>query len=86
LLPTPPRDDAVTFDYWATTHPGADFHRASKASSRTHDSRFRGNDTTLKDLILNDARDQSPVNHVSPDGAAAGEFDGHLLFDNLNSC
>ena len=45
LLPTPPHDDAVTFDYWATTHPGADFHRASKASSRTHDTRFRGNDT-----------------------------------------
>jgi DNA invertase Pin-like site-specific DNA recombinase len=47
LLPTPPRDDAVTFDYWATTHPGADFHRASKASSRTHDARVRGHDTCL---------------------------------------
>jgi hypothetical protein len=50
------------------------------------DSRFRGNDTTLKDIILNDARDQSPVNHAPPDGAAAGEFDRHLLSDNLNSC
>jgi hypothetical protein len=50
LLPTPPRDDAVTFDYWATTHPGADFHRASKASSRTHDARVRGNDTELSEL------------------------------------
>ena len=37
LLPTPPHGDAVTFDYWATTHPGADFHRANRASSRTHD-------------------------------------------------
>jgi hypothetical protein len=40
LLPTPPHDDAVTFDYWATTHPGADFHRANRASSRTHDARL----------------------------------------------
>src|ERR1700677_524639 len=29
--------DAVTFDYWATTDPGADFRRGSKASSRTHE-------------------------------------------------
>jgi hypothetical protein len=42
LLPTPPHGDAGTFDYWATTHPGADFQRASKASSRTHGPRFRG--------------------------------------------
>src|SRR5476649_2940122 len=30
------RGDAVTFDFWAATNPGADLHRADKASSRTH--------------------------------------------------
>ena len=36
LLPTPPRDDAVTFSYIATTYNDTAFHRADKASSRTH--------------------------------------------------
>jgi hypothetical protein len=43
LLSTPPRGDAVTFDYEPTTGLGADLHRADKASSRTHSSlRKRG--------------------------------------------
>src|SRR6202007_2221606 len=61
LLPTPPRDDAVTFDYWATTHPGADFHRASKASSRTHDPRFRGDDTYYLAGCRGSLRQPSPA-------------------------
>jgi hypothetical protein len=31
---------------WLTTSPRMSFHRADKASSRTHDVRFRGNDTS----------------------------------------
>jgi hypothetical protein len=37
LLPTPPRDDAVTFSYRALAYPGTDFHRADAAPSRAHD-------------------------------------------------
>jgi hypothetical protein len=36
LLSTPRCRDAVTFNFWAATNPGTDFHRADKASSRTH--------------------------------------------------
>jgi hypothetical protein len=36
LLPTPPRGDAVTFDFGAVTHPGADFHRAVTMPLRAH--------------------------------------------------
>ena len=36
LLPTPPRDDAVTFDYRALAYPDTDFHRANVAPSRAH--------------------------------------------------
>ncbi len=36
LLSTLPHGNAVTFDYWVATNPGADLHRADKASSRTH--------------------------------------------------
>jgi len=39
LLSTPPRGDAVSFDYWAATNPGTDLHRADNASSRTHSCR-----------------------------------------------
>ena len=36
LLSTPPRGDAVTFDYGAATSSRTDSHRADKASLRTH--------------------------------------------------
>lgn len=39
LLSTPPRDDAVTFDYRALAYPDADLHRANVAPSRAHDRR-----------------------------------------------
>jgi hypothetical protein len=38
LLPTPPRGDAVTFDYGVATNPRTDLHRSVKTSSRTHSS------------------------------------------------
>ena len=44
LLPTPPRDDAVTFSFGVMACPGTDFHHAVYAPSRAHDSRIRGND------------------------------------------
>ena len=37
LLSTPPRGDAVTFDYRALAYPDADLHRANVAPSRAHD-------------------------------------------------
>ena len=40
LLSTPPRGDAVTFDYRAVVHPDTDFHRANVAPSRAHGFRF----------------------------------------------
>ena len=40
LLPTPPRGDAVTFDYRALAYPGTDFHHADIAPSRAHANRL----------------------------------------------
>ena len=53
LLPTPPRGDAVTFDYGVVAYSGTDFHRADVAPSRAHDPRFRGHDGTLLRLKRN---------------------------------
>jgi len=36
LLPTPPHDDAVTFDYGALAYPDTDSHRAENAPPRAH--------------------------------------------------
>ena len=36
LLPTPPRDDAVTFSYGAVAHSGRDFHPANSTHSRAY--------------------------------------------------
>ena len=41
LLPTPPRDDAVTFGYGVLAYPDTDFHRANVAPSRAHSPRRR---------------------------------------------
>ena len=38
MLSTPPRGDAVSFDYGVATNSGTDSHRSVKASSRTHSS------------------------------------------------
>ena len=42
LLSTPPRSDAVTFDYRALAYPDTDLHRANVAPSRAHNPRPRG--------------------------------------------
>src|SRR5664280_865602 len=36
LLPTPPRDDAVTFSYGAVAHSDRDFHPANSTHSRAY--------------------------------------------------
>ena len=36
LLPTSPRDDAVTFGYGAVAYSDTDFHRANVAPSQAH--------------------------------------------------
>src|SRR5450432_762038 len=45
------RGDAVTFDFWAATNPGADLHRADKASSRTHSWRAQARHPRLPVLV-----------------------------------
>ena len=42
LLPTPPRDDAVTFNYGAVAHSDRDFHPANSTPSRAYTKPLRG--------------------------------------------
>ena len=48
LLPTPPRGDAVTFDYGVVAPSDTDLHRANLTPSRAHDSSLRWNDESLR--------------------------------------
>jgi len=50
LLPTPPRDDAVTFSYGAVAHSGRDFHPANSTHSRAYTKPLRGRGAAIPSL------------------------------------
>ena len=50
LLPTPPRDDAVTFSYGAVAHSGRDLHPGNSTHSRAYTKPLRGRGAAILSL------------------------------------